>query len=112
MKNIKIKYNHPSYPPKNIDMNLIYSLDQDDGGYYIKNNDFKMYMSIDKIKLLFKLIDNMSSWDNILKPKKEKKEILEENNELSENDKHEIENLKHFQKNMKKKFKNKEKQNS
>lgn len=109
MKNIRLKYNHAAVPPKGISLNTIYVFGKDGDGEYIKNKFSKIYMPIEKIKVMFETI-NGTCWDKCLNEDSAKEEKQIKNSELSENDKHEIENLKHFKQNMKKKFKNKQKE--
>jgi len=54
---LKVKYNHPASPRDGIELNKIYLVNKDSKGYYISNEDFKLYMQLDLLKSLFKVVE-------------------------------------------------------
>jgi hypothetical protein len=57
MVNVKLKYDHPASCPKGIYMNKVYELGKDKKGDFLECGTDKVYMRLDKIKAMFKIMD-------------------------------------------------------
>lgn len=66
MKDVKIRYTCPAFPPENINIGLIYLFGNDKTGYYYKESVVSkpIYADLDFIKMLFTPVD--SDWIIVL----------------------------------------------
>jgi hypothetical protein len=62
---VKLKYSSPAATPKNIHLDWIYTLNFGSKGYYIDDGNLAQYISLEKIKMMFKPID--TTWDELAK---------------------------------------------
>jgi hypothetical protein len=63
-KEVKIIYDAPPFPPKDIKMDTIYSIIKKDNDFYIKSNEIEIPLEIELIKWLFVPIDNIK-WEDV-----------------------------------------------
>ena len=75
---IRLRYTHASAPRNGIKLNATYSYGEDSQGTYIKDSKVKIYLSIEMIKILFKVVGE-KTWDEKEMKKDEGwEEILDE----------------------------------
>jgi hypothetical protein len=83
---IKMTYFSPAYPPKNIYMNWVYELGFDEHGSYIFDGNLIQHLEFSLIKQLFAPSNyNWFEVDEILKKRKEKKDLDLKMKEIAKN---------------------------